>query len=127
MLAYTLERLLTHQAVIQRNQTGYDAYGAVNGPPNWQTHLTLLARVWWDRSSGVRSANRTFVDPAREVPIDVGGLLLPLGTDVTEQDRVSAINLANGTPYIQGIFLITAVLSQEDHMELNLTRAHLGA
>jgi hypothetical protein len=132
MLAYTLSRLMTEQAVIQRNMSQADAYGA-DGPENWQPLSTIPCRLWWDKSTGgARSANRVYVDPARAVPIDQGGLLVALGTDVTENDRITQVlarNPVSGTwtTYLEGLFTIVAVLVQEDHMEINLTRAHLGA
>ena len=131
MLGYTFARLLTEQAVIERNQAVPDAYGG-SGPDDWQTHQTVPCRLYWDKSSGVRSANRVYVSPARTVPIDQGGLIVALGTDITENDRISQILTRNPmtgswVTYIDGLFTITAILVQEDHMEVNVERAHLGA
>ena len=130
-LLYTLERLMTEQAIIERDQGAYDAYGA-DGEPDFQYLSTVPCRFWWDRSTGARSANRTYVSPAREVPVSDGGLLVPSGTDVTERDRITSIQSFNPqtgkwVTYIQGLFTVTAVLTEDDHMELNLTRARLGA
>ena len=125
MLAYTLERLLTQKAVIERNEAAGDNFGA-DGRSNWQEHLTVSCRLWWDKF-GARSPSRTYVDPARTVPISEGGILVPLGTDVTEKDRIARILDGNGDPYIEGNFTITAVMNEEDHMELAIERAHLGA
>ncbi|MGH3265165.1 MAG: hypothetical protein ACRDNS_24590, partial [Trebonia sp.] len=88
MLAYTLDRLLTEQALIERDQGVGDAYGAP-GQPDWQPHLTVACRLAWDRSSGVRSADRTYVTPARAAPMSEGLIVVPLGTDVTERDRIT--------------------------------------
>lgn len=131
-LGYTLNRLLTEQAVIERNMAGQDAYGA-DRPDDWQLHVTVACLSWWDRSAGVRSANRTYVDPARTVPISQGGMLLPLGTDVTEKDRITQINVydpveGEWVPGVVGIIEIAAILDQStDHLEVNIIRAHLGA
>lgn len=131
MLAYTFNALLTEQAVIERDKSSPDGYGSTT-TPDWQYHATVPCRLWWDRSSGVRSANRTYVSPARDVAMDEGGLLVALGTDITELDRITVINVYNAAkgswePYVTGNFTITAVLSQEDHMEVDVSRAHLGA
>ena len=130
MLAYTFNQLLTEQAVVERDMSTGDAYGASTGP-DWQYHLTAPCRLWWDRSTGVRSANRTFVTPAREVPLDEGGMVFPMDTDIGENDRITVINVFNrdtGTwePYVEGLFTITAVIAQEDHLEVDVTHAHLG-
>lgn len=131
-LAYTLNRLLTEQAVFERNMAGQDAFGA-DAPDDWQVYLTSPCLSWWDRSTGARSANRVYVDPAREVPVAQGGLLLPMGTDVTEKDRIQVINVWDPETEtweagVSGIIEISAVLDQSsDHLELNIIRAHLGA
>lgn len=126
MLTYTLERLLTQQAVIERDMS-VPGPGGSTGRPDWQEHLVVPCRLWWFQSSGARSAQRTYVDPARTVPLSEGGMLLPLGTDVTEKDRIARVLHANGDVYIEGHLIIDAVLAQDDHMELNIDRAHLGA
>lgn len=126
MLAYTLAQLYTMQAVVERDVSEGDGYGAPT-KPNWEYLLTVPCRLWWQRSTGVRSANREYVTPARMVPISEGGMILPSGTDVTEQDRVVAIQDRQGNPLIDGIFSITSVLNEEDHMEISVTRTHLGA
>lgn len=126
MLAYTQARLLIQTADIVRNTAGFDAFGAEEAA-NWQPHLTVPCRAWWTRSSGARSANRVYVDPAREAPVQEGGLMVALGTDVTESDRIMGIANANGTPFLDGLFQITAVLVFDDHMELNMLRVQSGA
>jgi hypothetical protein len=131
MLAYTFNNLLTEQAVVQRDISSADGYGSTTGP-NWQYLSTIPCRLWWLRSEGIRSANRRWVTPARDVPMDEGGLLVPLDTDITELDRITAINVYNsqtGTwlPYAAGNYTITAVLKEEDHMEIDVSRAFLGA
>ena len=131
MLTYTFNNLLTEQAVIERDVSVPDAYGATVDGSNWQYLSTVPCRLWWDRSSGVRSANRTYVTPARTVPMDEGALLMPLGTDVLEVDRISVVNVydaqtRNWVPYVEGNFTITAVLVQEDHMEIDVIHSHLG-
>jgi hypothetical protein len=126
MLAYTLDRLLTQTAVIQRNVAAADAFGA-DVPPDWQPHLTVACLLWWARSTGARSANRTYVSPARQAAVSEGGLLMPLGTDVTEQDRIMQINTPPSEEPVAGLLEIVAVLNQWDHLEVEVTRVHLGA
>lgn len=130
MLGYTFTALLTEQAVVERDVSSADGYGATTGP-QWEYLATYPCRLWWDRSSGVRSANREYVSVARTVAMDEGGLLMALGTDITELDRVVAVNVYNSQtenwePYVEGNFTIVAVLNQEDHMEIDVARPHLG-
>ncbi|MHB1950162.1 MAG: hypothetical protein ACYCQK_01655 [Acidiferrobacteraceae bacterium] len=131
-IAYTLDRLMVHQAVILRNQAGYDAGGAQLAD-DWQPHLTVACRLVWDRpSSSGFSRNQTSITPSRSAPITQGVLLLALGTDVTEDDRISQVQAydpqtAAWQTYVDGLFEITAVLAEEDHMEVQVTRVSLGA
>ena len=83
--------------------------------------------MWWDKSEGARSANRTYVTPSRAVPMSEGGMICPLGTDITEQDRIAQLLDSNGNLLVDGIMTITAVLYQQDHMEVDLFRTALGA
>lgn len=130
MLSYTLTRMLTQRAVIQRDSGEVDAYGA-DGTPDWQDYLTVPCRLAWAKSEGARSASRTFITPARTAPVSEGGVLVPLGTPVTETDRVARILqwdpvMGSWEPYIDGIFMISMVLTNEHHVELSVSRTHLG-
>lgn len=131
MLSYTLSGLLTEKAVIQRDMGQVDAYGA-DGTPDWQDHLTVPCRIWWLKGTGARSANRTYISPARTASVSEGGMMLALGTDVTERDRITQVlrvdaETGSWMPYVEGIIVISAVVAQEDHMELSISRAQLGA
>jgi hypothetical protein len=50
-------------------------------------------------------------------------MIVPLGSDVTEQDRISAAGVTyRGTTIITGPIGIRAVNPRKDHLELILTR-----
>jgi hypothetical protein len=130
MLAYTLNRLLTERAVVERDMGQVDAYGA-DGAPDWQQHLIVPCRMWWAVSQGARTANRTYVTPARAVPVSDGGMLVPTGTDITEADRIPRVLTyspaeASWVPYIEGAFTISSVVTTDDHVEVGLIRTVLG-
>lgn len=125
MLTYTRNKLLTHVATIERNMTLQDALGAPSSD-NWQTLSETRCLLSWAKSTGVRSENRTYVSANREVPIQEGGVLMPLGTDITENDRISNIVDENGNELADGLFEIEAVIPQTSHLEVSVTRAHLG-
>lgn len=126
LVGYTLEKLLIQQAVIERDASLSDWWGGDDGP-NWQPHITVACRLWWDKSSGARSANREYVSVSRDVPVSEGGMLLPSGTDVTQADRITQVLDATGNLYITGIFEIVAVLNEQTHMEIDVQRTQLGA
>jgi hypothetical protein len=113
-------------AVIERDMGAPDSFGG-NNSPDWQTLATVPCMLWWDKSSGVRSANREYVTPARMVPVSQGGILVASGTDVTEDDRIANLLTTDRDIWITGLFTITAVIEQTTHREVYLTRSHLGA
>jgi hypothetical protein len=127
VLAYTLSRITqSQQAVIERDFAPVDAYGA-DAVPDWRYHLTVPCLLWWQRSTGARSSNRTYVGPNRTVPVMDGGLVMSLDVDVTERDRITCIQNPQGTVVVEGIIEITVILPQTDHLEVMIVRPHLGA
>jgi len=129
-LAFTLQTLMTERCVIERATRSYDGGGAQTEPV-WKPHLTVPCRLWWDRSSGVRSAQREYVTAARTADLSVGCLLVPLGTDALRTDRIGEIQsydpeAGEWVAYITGNMEISSVLSQEDHMEINIIRTNVG-
>ena len=129
-LAFTLQALMTEQCVLQRSVRGFDGGGAPL-KPDWQPHLTIPCRLWWDKSTGVRSVQREYISPARTADLSAGGLLIPAGTDVLRTDRISEIRqldpqTGEWVPYITGNMEISAVITQEDHMEINFLRTNVG-
>ena len=125
MLQYTLDQLFTQRAVVYRNTSTGDGYGAP-APDNFQYHETIRCRLWWQHSSGVRSANRTYVSPGRTVPVAEGGMIVPTGTDVTEQDLIYEVNDNAGNVLYESKFTVVAVVNNEDHIELSLIETTLG-
>lgn len=123
---YSIQQLFTQQAVIQRDMSVPDTYGADN-PPDWQAIATVPCRLYWARSSGVRSAQREYPTAQRLAPVSDGGVIMPLGTDVTEADQIVKVLNTDGSLHIDGVFEIVAVVNQETHMELGVFRPHLGA
>ena len=131
LTAYTLDRLMSQQAVIIRDVSVDDAYGGQT-PPDWQPHLTVPCRMWWLKSSGIRSANREYATAASTAVVSAGGMILPAGTDVTQEDRISQVNALDAQTgewglLVSGIFEITAVLNEITHVELDVLRPKLGA
>lgn len=130
--AYTLARLLEgQQAVIARDMASPDRWGA-DDKPNFQPHLTVPCVLWWAKGNSTRSANRTYVNVTRDVPVKVGGMLLPSGTDVTEEDQITQVNRWDAESqawvlWVTGIFEISSVVSEGPFVEIDVLRPHLGA
>lgn len=129
-LAFTLQALMTDRCVIERSKRSYDGGGAQTAAV-WVPHVTVACRLWWDRSSGIRSAQREYVSAARTADLSVGGLLIPAGTDVLRTDRITEVQsfdpeTGGWVAYLAGNLEISAVITQEDHMEINWIRTNVG-
>lgn len=107
---------LTHRVTIQRNAHGAseDSWGNPE-EPGWEDHLTdLPCRVW-------TASGQEVIDPTTVVVMENMHLLLPIGTDVTENDRISAVTY-RGATIAAGPISIRAVMQHQDHLELMLVR-----
>ena len=107
---------LTHLCTIERDQnagTSTDGWSAV---PDWQPHLTdQPCRMW------ATAGRETVTDQTTVVVVQDNRLVLPLGTDVTEHDRVTDVTY-RGTTILAGPLQIRAVLHNTDHLELLLVQ-----
>jgi hypothetical protein len=107
---------LTHLVTTQR-----DASAAVDGgwgnpdAPNWKDNLTNVpCRVW-------TAAGRETVDATTTVVVEDARMIVPLGTDVTERDRLGDVTF-RGAVIFAGPTSVRAVLQRADHLELVLVR-----
>lgn len=107
---------LTHRCTIERDANAATANARGNPQsPSWQPNLTgLPCRLW-------TTAGREAVDNTTIAVVEDMRLLLPLGTDVTEHDRVGDVT-QRGTVIAAGPIGIRAVLTHQDHLELVLVK-----
>lgn len=106
---------LTHTCTIQRSTATTDDWGNP-GPPVWADHLVDQPCRHWATAGREVVANTTTV-----VVVEDLRLLLPLGTDVTEADRVTSILYRGGTVQ-DGPLDIRGLLAHQDHLELILVQ-----
>jgi hypothetical protein len=120
---YTLQEILSQRAVIQRDKGARDALGG-EGKTNWETISTAKCRLWWWKGSkGTdKSASKQFARPSATVDVTGGEMAVPLGTDVTEQDRILRVTTPSGEVLEEGPFRILSVNRYESHVELSLER-----
>lgn len=121
MLAYTLDRMLeTQLAVIERQINLANKWGAME-TEDWEVLPSVPCKFsWWHSESG-RGTAREYAEPERKVNLRGGILIVALGTDVTDKDRVSSITDGEGNILIDtGPFRIVAVEQQASHLELSL-------
>lgn len=105
---------LIHRCTIERDTAPASTDGW-EGTPVWQPHLTGLLCRWW-----VRDGREEVKDGQTVVPLTETRLIVPLGTDVTERDRVTSVTYRGGTVQ-DGPLGIRAVLVRRDRIELALT------
>lgn len=110
---------LTQRCTIERdaNAGNDDSWGEGNATPDWQPHITdLPCRAW--ATGGTETVTRTDTIAA----IGDVTVIVPLGTDVTEQDRVASVTF-RGDTIQQGPLGIRAINSRRDYLELILVKA----
>jgi hypothetical protein len=113
----TARSRMTQRAVVQRATTsGTDDSGNPNGPATWATHIAALA--CWLYGSTEKEA---VAEETTAVVTDLR-LMVPLATDVTEQDRIAGVTDRRGTVIEAGILEIDTVLQKRSHLQLSLTR-----
>jgi len=105
---------MTHRCSIERDYAGTDAWGD-SATPDWKPHLADVVC----RTTGPNVGREAVTDERTVVVVDQR-LLVPLGTDVTERDRIGNVTY-RGTVIIQGPVGIEAVLRRATHIELVLT------
>lgn len=107
---------LTHLMTIQRDaNAGTDNGWGNPDSPDWQPHLTdVPCRSWAD-------AGRETVDATTTVVVEDLRVIVTIGTDVTERDRLGDIT-HRGHVVVKGPTGIRAVLRNQDHLELVLVR-----
>lgn len=106
---------MKHRATIERNSGAAetDAWGD-QGEPEWQTHLIdVPCRAWFGTEREVTDGNKTAAVEERRA-------IMPLGTDVTEADRILSVKDRKGTVLFDGPIRIESVGHRQDHLALVL-------
>jgi hypothetical protein len=123
ILQYTMDSILTDVVVLERDFAEPDEFAAEQ-PQDWQPLSEPKCRLWWWKGSKTtaRSASQQYARPQATYDLTGGDLALPLGTDVTTEDRVGRVTDAEGERVEEGPFRILSVNRYETHVELSLER-----
>lgn len=113
---------LTHLVTTQRDQSISDDPDAWGQPadPDWQDYLTGLPCYGWTDTDNSASDEEATVKDVR-VRQD-RRMLVVLGTDITELDRVGDITDQAGNVLLEGPMGVQAVLPYPTHLEVCLRR-----
>jgi hypothetical protein len=108
---------LTHRCTIERDQNAGSDDGWGNPlPPDWQEHIfDLRCRAW-------TAGHETITDKGTLTVLIEVQLIVPLGTDVTDHDRIAAVS-ERGETIHEGPLAVHAVLRRRDHLELICVRS----
>lgn len=107
---------MTHRALVERDgNTTPDGYGDA-GVPSWATHIAALP-CWLYIGPGAETARQRGT-----VVFEGPRLLVPVGTDITERDRINGVTDRAGAPVYDGILNILSVVPAHDHLELIVER-----
>jgi hypothetical protein len=107
---------MIHRCTLQRDAsrtTTPDPYGN-HELPSWQTHLSDLHCRWWFQ------ATRTIMNGDTQQEVQVRKLVVPLDTDVTEDDRVLEVVDRRGRQLSVGPMRIDSVGDRLDHKVLTM-------
>lgn len=108
---------LIHRCTVERNVNAGSDDGWTNPlPPAWEEHIAELACRAWTAGRDTTTSQGTLA-----VVLEVH-MLAPLGTDVTDADRVASISY-RGETIQDGPLAVRAVLGRRDHLELILAKA----
>ena len=112
--------IMVHRATVQKDTaTGTDAYGNPK-PASWATHIASLACYYYTKTK------TEIYDGDKQAVVAMQRLLVPLGTDITEKHRITAIKNRLGTSLISNPMLIRAVVKRKTHFELDLQECGSG-
>ena len=103
---------MTMRATIERNEAGTDAYGQP-GPPDWKAIAVDVPCYAWSEGKRMR------IGDEKTVVLDGPGMVLSLGTDVTEKDRIRSVSDRLDAELFDTMY-IDAVARRRDHLELRL-------
>ncbi len=109
---------MTHRATVQRNTpAGTDGFGGP-GAAVWGSHIAALH--CWFYAKGSVGVEREVIDGDKSVTLGSHKLLIPLGTDITEADRITAIDDRLGVSIMANTMRIHSVTHRHNHLELEV-------
>lgn len=123
MLPTVEAQVYTQIAVFERNDGASNGLGAETAL-NWQALSKVPCRAWWwkgSRSSD-KSPSAQYARPQLTLNTTGGDMAVPLGTDVTDEDRLAEVTDQDGNTVEKGPFRVIAVNTYNDHLELSVER-----
>lgn len=108
--------LMPHRADVQRDNASTTTDWNTPVKPDWQTHLLNVKCFLWSRNK------REAIDEEKIAVIEDLRCMMPLGTDVTEKDRIANVKDRQGVTIVSGSFDVQGLMRKHDHLELVLEK-----
>jgi len=104
---------MTMRAVVERASYALDPWG-LPGLPTWNSHIASLACYSW------ANTGKEIIDGDKTAVMTDRRMIVPLGTDIVEDDRITDVEDRLGVSIFPHLMRIEAVLRREDHIELTI-------
>lgn len=118
MSTYTVALACIHTCTLERDQNARSTSDGWESSPDWQANLTDQPCYFWQTTG-----REDVTDKDTIVGVGQPKMMVPLGTDVTDQDRVSAAGITyQGSTLIVGPLEVRTVIAKADHLELVLAQ-----
>lgn len=108
---------MTQRCAVERDGAATDDEGNPAAPA-WSSHIASLSCRFFHGT-----AEREVIDSDRSVVVEDSRMYVPLGTDITEADRINGVTDRLGNAIHSGLFNIRAVTRRATHLELLLQGA----
>lgn len=109
----SIRQWMVHRALVERATYTTDAYG--QPVPTWATHVASQPCYFWEPW-----AQRGEQMGERNADIYSHRMVVPKGTDITEEDRVNGVADRMGTVITAALFDIKQVVRKPNHLLLVL-------
>ena len=106
--------LMRHRLWVERDSAGEDPIDGGGAAPDWDPHLSAVACHWWYES------DNEIIDGEKQAVLEGWKAIVPVGTDVTEKDRISRVETRLGSVIFTGPAEVTGVGRRADHLVLTL-------
>lgn len=109
---------LKYTCVVERNSNPSASNDAWGNPiaEDWETlQEDVPCTAWLAVGTETSTGERTIVTELRHISV-------PVGTDITELDRILVVNTRSGGVHFDGPMGIVSVTKYEDHIEIGMER-----
>lgn len=107
---------MVHLAVVQRDTATGTGDWNTDKAPTWTAHLAAAKCFAWS------NAGREVVDVVKTVVVEDIKAIFPLGTDITEKDRITDITDRKSVVLFGGPMGIEKIQRHASHLEASLVK-----